>query len=281
MPFLDENVRKYFMDIETTYTNNEINSINGMDNIYDSKYEKIKKYSEFNFNDASNVLLYIVIKQLNNSLKCIKSENLSENIDSNKELNTEVIYDIDTINIKCKYICNFINLLFEDIECDNYLFIDCSDGTEKINNSFIHDKIEFKVKNYYKDESDDYMIRQIKMEKFVASADYLTEEIEIAEDEYIQTVSDQEKEYYIIEKGKKELFEKFGYEPNENELEEYKQNYLRNMAEEIDIMEDENEYSLNPKSDEVIDQGAEYGGLNEYDFETGDGFDYSDQQEYD
>jgi hypothetical protein len=40
-PFLNEEIRKYFSDLSLEYTTEEINSINGIDNIYDSKYEKI------------------------------------------------------------------------------------------------------------------------------------------------------------------------------------------------------------------------------------------------
>jgi hypothetical protein len=48
----------------------EINSINGIDNLYDSKYEKIKVYSDFNFNDAANVVLHMLIVQLNKFILC-------------------------------------------------------------------------------------------------------------------------------------------------------------------------------------------------------------------
>jgi predicted rRNA methylase YqxC with S4 and FtsJ domains len=34
-----------------------------------------------------------------------------------------------------------------------------------------------------------------------------------------------------------------------------------------------------PKGEDVIDQGADYGGFADYDFETGDGFDYAHEQE--
>jgi hypothetical protein len=46
----------------------------------------------------------------------------------------------------------------------------------------------------------------------------------------------------------------------------------------MDIENDENDFDLNPKRDEVIDQGSGYGNLNEFDFETGDGFDYSAEE---
>jgi hypothetical protein len=55
---------------------------------------------------------------------------------------------------------------------------------------------------------------------------------------------------------------------------------MENLAQDIDIEENENDYDLNPKKDEVLDQGNEYGTLSEFDFETGDGFDYSAEEGY-
>jgi len=278
-PFLEEEIKKYFIDINLNYTNNEINSINGMDNIYDSKYEKIKKYSDFNFNDASNVLLYIIIHEMNNMISCSVSS-VSENEDNKKDFNIQELVIMNDKNMKCKYICTFINLLLEDIEDEFVIFEECKKGTEQIENSFIHDIIEYKVKQYYK-EDDDYLLRKMRQEKFSISIDSIREEMDKAENEYIQNMEEKDREYYIIEKGKKELFEKYGYEPNENQLEEYKESYLKNIAEDLQIEKDENNFSLDPKKDDVIDQGAEYGTLNEFDFETGDGFDYSAQEAYD
>jgi hypothetical protein len=274
--FLQEDVKKYFIDINLDYTNNEINSINAMDNIYDSKYEKIKKYSEFNFNDASNVLLYIIVKQMNNIILC--SIPLK---DTNKNGNYEIsnLEYINNKNVKCKYICNFINLLLEDIENEYIIFDECKNGSEQIDNAIRHDALEYKLKEYYKD-GEDYLLKKLKREKFNPSTDYLSEAIEQAENEYIQNTKEQEQELYIIEKGKKELYDKYGYEPSENQLEQYKEDYLKNMSEELDIEKDEYNFSLDPKKDEVIDQGAGYGDLNEFDFETGDGFDYSEQELY-
>jgi len=276
-PFIEDDISKYFKDINLNYTNNEINSINGMDNIYNSSYQKIKKYSDFNFIDASNVLLYIIMHELNNMILCSST---SEKLDKKEEFDREELININNINIKCKYICNFINILFEEIENENIIFNDCKKGVEQLNNAMIHDKIEYLTKEYYKDD-DDYLLKKMRQQKFNASIDYLSEDIEKAENEYVENMEEQDREYYIIEKGKKELFEKYGYQPSENQLEEYKENYLKNMAENLDIEKDENDFSLDPKRDEVIDQGSGYGTLNEFDFETGDGFDYSAEEGYD
>ena len=269
-PFLEESVKMYFINIQLDYTNNEINSINGMDNIYDSKYEKIKKYSEFNFNDASNVLLYIIIQQMNNMISCSISTD-------KEEYDTENLEYIDNKNVKCRNICNFIHLLLEEIESEYTIFEECSKGYEQIENLRLHDIMEYKIKEYYKDD-DDYLLKKMRREKYNPSIDYLSDAIEQAENELIESIKD--KESYIIEKGKKELFEKLGYEPSEDQIEQYKEDYMKNMSEELDIEKDEYGFSLNPKNDDVIDQGSGYGDLNEFDFETGDGFDYSAQEIY-
>ena len=80
-----------------------------------------------------------------------------------------------------------------------------------------------------------------------------------------------------MEKGKKELFDKLGYEPTDDQLETYKEDYLSSKYED-EVLEDE-AYNLDStaKGKEVIDQGAGYGEFSDFDFETGDGFDYSDE----
>ena len=274
-PFLNEEIKKYFIDLELDYTNDEINSINGTDNLYDSKYEKIKVYSDFNFNDASNVLLHILITQLNKFIICEQKNNMNESTGiSENEYNSNKIYNIDFKNNKCKYICNFIMILLDDLESDNELFNLCRDGSEKIKNSLIHDIIEYKMKQYVKDDVD-YIttMMQSKMKTYVTSVDYLEEE----QDELNEEDKYQQKIDFIIEKGKKELTEKYGYVPTDDQLESYKEDYIKNMQD--DIMFEEEIYDFNnaPKGQEVIDQGADYGGFNEYDFETGDGFDYSEE----
>ena len=80
-PFLNDECKSYFTNLELDYKNEEINSIFGMDNIYDSKYEKIKVYSDFNFHDASNVLLYMLVMQFNNFILC--KNNATNNTENN------------------------------------------------------------------------------------------------------------------------------------------------------------------------------------------------------
>ena len=273
--FLSEDIRNYFVNLEFDYTNEEINSINGVDNIYDSKFEKIKKYSDFNFIDASNVLLHILISQLN---KFIITSITNKKIDENEIYDSEQLYKNNNLNKKCKYICEFIMILINDLEEDEQIFNVCIGGAEGIKNSLIHDIIEYKSKLFNKEDDDDYFTKMMK----IKLAPKLSMEEELAEggegEEVVDTFDESDKLEYILEKGKKELSEKLGYSPSEDELETYKEDYLKNMQD--DIMYEEEAYDLHSTAmgKEVLDQGADYGGFNEYDFETGDGFDYSAEE---
>ena len=276
-PFLTEDVRQYFLNIIPEYSNEIINSINGIDNIYNSSYEKIKVYSDFNFNDACNVLLHIILSQFNNLILC--SSDLDSNSNENVDINTKSIYASNLSNTKCKYICLFILLLFEDLDADIELFVNCIDGVNRLKNSLIHDQIDYKSKMYFK-EDNDYISKMIK-NSFYTKSMIINELEESIEDNAV--IEDIESKYeenseYIINKGKEYYMKKYGYLPTDDQLETYKSEYLENQHE--DKMIGEEVYDLidsTPKGEDVIDQGADYGGFNEYDFEDGDGFPYEEE----
>ena len=277
LKFKNEEIRKYFDDLKILYTNEQINSIHGIDNIYDLNYDKIKVYSDFNFNDSSNVLLYIIVTQLNSFITCaIDYVDKSEN----NNLNGSHIHSKNVKTIKCKHFCDFIMVLFEELEEDIELFTNCSKSSENIKNSLIHDIIEYKKKQYIHEDVDyvDIMIQQ-KLGKKSYAIDDLDEKIDNEELDFNEEQKYQDKIDMIMEKGKKELSKKLGYSPSDDQLETYKDNYLKSMQD--DMMYEEEAYDLAsaPKGDNVLDQGASYGEINEFDFETGDGFDYSDQMD--
>ncbi len=287
VPFFNPEIKKYFNDLELLYTNEEINSINGMDNIYDSKYQNIKVYSDFNFNDASHVLLHMLISNLNKLILC----NL-QGVKSKKSTKTETSLDdnmidatidtkIDDSSSQCKYICNFIVVLLEELENDNQMFNLCSDQVEKIKNSITHDIIEAKIKLYFKEDDTDYMLQKMQKTKKSILIDHVDEDVDTQMNEYGDELQEAEKLEHIYEKGKKELMEKYGVAPTEDQLEDYKEKYLQEMNEEDEIEAEIYNYEKQPKGDmtvsEIMDKGADYGTLAEQDFEDGDGFDYSEQ----
>lgn len=230
LPFLNTEIQKYFLDLNINYSNDEINSIVGMDNIYDSKYEKIKQFSNFNFNDASNLLLYIFVIQLRNFIFC---NEIFENND---------IYNIDIKNNKCINICKFILILFEELESDNEIFKLCEDGSEGIKNSLKHDYIEIRLKKFYKEDTDESLNYLLGRHTRV-NLEELTEDKKESGEDDVEELGDIDIDVEINKMGDDGIFD----------------------------------LDSTPKGKEVIDQGASYGDFNEFDFETGDGFDYQDE----
>jgi hypothetical protein len=272
LPFLHSDIRKYFSDLNLDFTNEEINSICGIDNIYDSNYEKIKVYSDFNFSDASDVVIYIIVSQLNNFIKC--SVNKKIKIDEN--FNNVELYDINEKNIRCKYVCNFILLLLNEISEDKFIFNNV-DAINNINNELTHQIIEYKTKAYLK-EGDyiEYLMQQAFGKKLIDAND-LKEEIELEQQDYDNDLKFSEQMEYVTLKAKKDYINKKGKEPTLDELETYKSNYMANMYNELENDDLINNLETTSKGKDVLDQGSGYGEYSEFDYETGDGFDYADQ----
>ena len=274
--FLNPEVRKNFLELNMDYSNKEINGINGIDNIYDRDYDKILKKSDFNFFDASNVILFIIISNLNNWILYKKQD--IEKIDENN------IENIDYKSLKCKYICQFILLLLDEIYDDYEIFDLGENCTLNINNNFVHDIIESKYKLFMKEGDDDKF--SLLMKSKMGQKSSLKTELEENQEKYdsqdiLIDSENNDKDEYILEKGKKELTSLLGHEPNADELQSYKNKYLENMMEDNEEEMDNYDLDAGPKGAEVLDQGADYGTLNEYDFEDGEGFSYEpDGEEY-
>jgi hypothetical protein len=162
-------------------------------------------------------------------------------------------------------------VLLDEIDNDYELFTLCKDETEKINNSFIHDIIEYKSKAYTKEDDDTFFI-QSKMTKYRSSADYLEENAEEDGDQMDEEDKYEQRMEYIKEKGKKELAEKYGYEPNEDQLETYVEDYLKNM-EDNEIFDGE-VYSAFTESSRLKSE-TDYGELSENYFEDGDASEFA------
>jgi hypothetical protein len=263
MPFLNKEIQKYFLDLDLTYNNKEVNSIIGKDNLYNFNFEKVIVYSNFTFFDASNVLLYIIVSNLNDWI-----------LKSGKE---------SSINIKSKYISEFILFLLDNIEEDDNTFIFCKDATQKFRNSMIHDIINKKAKDITIEDDDDYLIKNMKnkISKTSNFANELEEFLDLEQQDVQKKIDNDNKIEFILEKGKKELTAELGIEPTNEQLENYKNNYLESMQEQEDNYENNELNDLlmgGPRGADVLDQGAGYGELNEYDFEDGNGFDYAPEE---
>ena len=268
LPFLHNDTYKYFKDIIPQYSNIEINSIIGYDNIYNETYEIIKP-SHFNFNDASNILLYIIIHEFNNIIKhSLKKININVMNMSMNDMN------FNNSN-KIKYISQFILVLIEKMEEDNIIFND-KEAYNIIENTRRHEYIEYTTKSFLKEDTDyvSYLMQKAFGKK-LADADNIEDLMSLEQKDYDSDIKLLENEEFIIDKAKKYLTDKLGVAPTDDQLETYKSDYLDMMHNELEMENGADNWDSTAMGKDVLDQGAGYGEFTDYDFETGDGFDYS------
>ena len=255
---LIEEISSKFVNINLKYNLNEINSIFGQRNVLDKDGNKTIKYSDFTTTDSANLMEYIVYEQLNL---------LFDGKDSDEDLRT---VDKSTKN---KYIAQFINIILDEMEEEYELFDICNK-----NNEFEHLDARF------------YNAYQLKI---------ITSDQKYEIKDFTQKISEStgvslDNEYNTLEDELKISEEKKNIEDSIVDIEKFdemKQEYLQSGEnnEDLDLIalkhikdriDDENEVIVDEdfnsdgtiKNKDIVDMGSDYGGLNEFDFETGDGF---------
>jgi len=261
--FYEESVRRYFLDCEIKYTNAEINSIFGVQEIYNFDYSEIIKYSSFNNNDAANVMLYLLIKEMNDLFVY------------NRKDEDKAIYYIDLKNKKNTYIANFVLILLNEIKEDFNQFELCNQNNE-IQNSIYQDLFEYKMRIIAKDDS-------YELSKYLSDRSKSTgididrkpfEESNQGGEDFTEELKKQDKLDKVNDKVISDYKKKYGEEPDDEYISESRDRLL----EDVNDLEDGEDPDIDGelKNPDVIDQGAEYGGLSEFDFETGEGFVYDE-----
>ena len=195
---------------------------------------------------------------------------------TNTNINMNMNFNLD-INKKCKYICEFILLLINELDEDNFIFNN-KEAYNNIQNEIQHEYIENRSKNYFKEETDyiSYLMQKAFGKK-TTDGDDIEDILSLEEKEYNNESNYTEQESFIKDKIKKYLTDKFGYSPTEDQIETYKSDYMDSMLTDLELDEEADNWDSTAMGKDVLDQGAGYGEFNEYDFETGEGFDYSDQ----
>ena len=274
--FFEENVQKYFSNITFDYLANDIQSIFANDNLYNFKYSEIKTYSNFTFNDAGNVMLYIIVNQLNKMISCkINKESEDKDDDLIKDSEDEdddLISKIDMKTVRCKYICEFIMTVFSLVEEDYEMFEICGYQTEKFKNNFIHEIINYRAKQFIQDEDSDYftkMLEKMSSRPYKESANEFEEKVDKDQQEITKTLELDDK----LDEMKNKYTDKHGVAPTAEMLDEFKEAIISGDqgGDDPEVFDPR----ADAKGDEVLDQGAGYSGFTDFDFETGDGFDYS------
>lgn len=261
--FYEESTRRYFLDCEIQYPNSEINSIFGIQEIYNFDYSEIIKYSSFNNNDAANVMLYILIKEMNDLFVY------------NRKDEEKAIYQIDLKNKKNTYMANFVLLLLDELKEDFDQFEICNQNNE-IQNSINQDLYEYKMRIMAKDDSYElsrYLSDRSKSTGINKDKKPYEEKDQTAE-EFNEELKKQDKLDKVNDKVISDFKKKYGEEPDDEYISESRDRLL----EDVNDLEDGEDPDIDGelKNPDVIDQGAEYGGLSEFDFETGEGFVYDE-----
>ena len=269
--FFDENVQKYFSNINFDYLAHDIQSIFANDNLYNFKYSEIKTYSNFTFNDAGNVMLYIIVNQLNKMISC-KGDKDDDLIKDTEDEDDDLISKIDMKTVKCKYICEFIMTVFSLVEEDYEMFEICGYQTEKFKNNFIHEIITYRAKQFIQDDDSDYftkMLEKMSSRPYKESANEFEEKVDKDQQEITKTLEFDDK----LDEMKNKYTDKHGVAPTAEMLDEFKEAIISGNqgGDDPEVFDP----SADAKGDEVLDQGAGYSGFTDFDFETGDGFDYS------
>ncbi len=249
--FYDPSVQIYFKNAKLKYDSKMINSINGEDDIYDSQYKQILKFSEFSFKDASEIVHYLFIKELNNLILC-NNEDEDDTIDESAD-DENLTLNATTMSTQCKYRCMFIQFILDKMLDDIDLFDINTLEIERIKNAKNYSYLEELEKALNADDDDSgYFTKQLQFAiygKTVSAALPVEGANEEMSDNEIKT---QESMDNFIEKTKADYLSEHGVEIPSDMLESMKDEYMDKLYNE-ELMEHENENVQNGE--------GEYGGI--------------------
>ncbi len=251
--FYEPSVQIYFKNIKLKYTAQIIDSIYGEDDIHDSQYKKIMKHSNFSFRDASEIIHYLFVKELNNLILCS-----SDNDESDEEIDESAGEENITLNAasmdtQCKYRCMFIQFILDKMLDDIDLFDISTKDIEKIKNAKNYSYLEELEKALNaSDEDEGYFTKQLqftllgKVSRTALPEEGAGEEISEAEMKTQETMDE------FVDKAKADYLLKYGTEMPSDMLETAKEEYMDKLYNE-ELAEHENE--------NVQDGEGEYGGV--------------------
>ncbi len=204
---------QYFKDLFFEYDDEQINSINGTNDIYTNHFSQII-YSDFNMKSAANVLIYLLVKELYRMILCKTTDSMGESVSSRK----------------CQVFCEFILDIFKLVQDDTKMFNDCSNEIDRFKEIMLVNIIKDKIKN----EEDAERGEDNKLQKLlsinsnkagtgiiVRSVDDIAENIDVEQDNIEESMKDLEKKDNIVDFAMEQYKNKFGKEPSQQELDEF------------------------------------------------------------
>ena len=259
--FFKNNFSSLFKMLKFDYSIEDINNINGYPSIYNYKYTDVLKESEFTYEYASNMLVYMLLVQLNNFFRTDFS--MVEVNNENKKIDTNIE--------KYRIIANFIVKMFDMINEETEIY-DVSEDE--------YNKFEAILDYNHRRKREDKFKKLTEAEKGMIKTQLNLDTI----DEYVYSdytgegVADKEKENQLedealVDTAKDSLSKKLGREPTQNEIETFKESYSQERDTAISEF-DENFGSLFAKKEglNVMEVGDDYGDMPQGTENEGDGF---------
>ena len=251
--FYEPSVQIYFKNIKLKYDAQMINSIYGEDDIHDSQYKKVLKFANLSFKDASEVVHYLFIKELNNLILCNKDIDESDDEIDETAGEENLVLNAASMDIQCKYRCMFIQFILDKMLDDIELFDISTKEIERIKNAKNYSYLEELEKALNSDEDDTgYFTKQMQFSIYGKTFASALPEEGAGEEMTDGDIKTQETMDDFVEKAKTDYMAQYGTEMPNDMLETAKEEFMDKLYNE-ELMEHENE--------NVQDGEGEYGGV--------------------
>jgi hypothetical protein len=253
--FYDPTVRNYFARAKLHNDAKMIDSIYGEDYVYDAKHKSILKEASFSFKDASEIVHYLFIKELNDLILCNKESEDEEEIDEDAGEGENLTMNAATMSEQCKYRAIFILFILDKIASDNEMIDDCTLDIERIKSAKNYAYLEEVQKALESRESNDNgggLIRQLQYTLFGRVQSAAIPEEGADEEMTDEQIAKQDSLEMFTEKAKADYIAEYGMEMPADMLESMKEDHMDKMYNE-ELAEQENE--------NVQDGAGEYGGV--------------------
>ena len=241
-----------FKNFKFEYSFDFINNIYGISDIYNCKYTKIIKESNFNIVNTGDLLLYLLLKQLTNFLIQPWSEYEFHN-SNDKEFD---LLKHDNNKIFAKFIISIF-----DIIQDNEESLNLSD--KRIDKFKTNKRENIIMSSIAAVDKLDGLAKQFYFSKATRSGSI--DELDYAawdEDNNIKEKLDLEDNTYGLETmAKKELTDITGSAPTESEISDFTESYLENEKVDMDDFESDFIFDDPKEGLDVIESGYNYGSL--------------------
>ncbi len=251
--FMLEDQRNYFNDVQFEMTANEVDSIYGKDPIYNSTFTDIIENSDLDNNQASMILILILIKELNSFIYCVRDDTMMKSSEDMGGVEKSKI--IEQNARKCFALCEFFMTVFQLVERDHIFIDECSDKVSNIKNRMIKEIIDSKLKNIQDEElgNDNYFLKiynlnQMKTKTATKISDI--DETISGEQEEIDNEMMNSNRKDVLREQIMETYKKSGMEFTQSQLDEAVEQAENSLLEDEMIEKEENQLG------ELIDEDA-------------------------